>query len=280
LSENLISINTEQFFLYGTLVLYCSSYLLYIAWPKLPVSRITRDNSFLVLSLLGQVMLSIVIAIRWARTGHGPFINLYEILLSNLWSLSLIYLLFFLYLRKVRAVTAVAAPVFLLFLLWLLLVSAPDTPLPATFDSIWLYYHVVFGKLFLGTLLIAAVLHMGKLLLETNLGHCYLKEVPGRAYMEAVAYRILALSFIFDSLMLVIGSIWAQDAWGRYWAWDPLETWSFLTWLSLVLVLHARYLKRFSDQLVSCMVIGTFLLAFVTFFGVPFLSTAPHKGIF
>jgi ABC-type transport system involved in cytochrome c biogenesis permease subunit len=78
--------------------------------------------------------------------------------------------------------------------------------------------------------------------------------------------------------MLIVGAVWAQDAWGRYWAWDPLETWAFATWLALALVLHARATFRPAPRWHGAMLIAVFVLAFLTFFGVPFISTAPHKG--
>jgi ABC-type transport system involved in cytochrome c biogenesis permease subunit len=88
----------------------------------------------------------------------------------------------------------------------------------------------------------------------------------------------MAIGFIFESLMLVAGAIWAQDAWGRYWAWDPLETWSFLTWLVLGIGLHARVTFKLSPRTGAILVISVFVIAFLTFFGMPFISTTPHKG--
>jgi ABC-type transport system involved in cytochrome c biogenesis permease subunit len=72
--------------------------------------------------------------------------------------------------------------------------------------------------------------------------------------------------------------VWAQDAWGRYWAWDPLETWAFLTWLLLVGGLHARQSMRLQPATGAWLVVAVFVVAFLTFFGVPFVSVAPHKG--
>jgi len=83
---------------------------------------------------------------------------------------------------------------------------------------------------------------------------------------------------IFDSLMLIAGAVWAQDAWGRYWAWDPIETWAFLTWLMLGAALHVRITFKPSPRRGAILVLATFVLGFLTFFGVPFITMAPHKG--
>ena len=94
-----------------------------------------------------------------------------------------------------------------------------------------------------------------------------------------LAYRLVAISFLFQTLMLVVGAIWAQDAWGRYWAWDPIETWSFLTWVSVLYYLHARKQIKGSQLKSAAIVLCIFVLAFLTFFGVPFVSESPHKGM-
>ena len=78
--------------------------------------------------------------------------------------------------------------------------------------------------------------------------------------------------------MLIAGAIWAQDAWGRYWAWDPLETWSFITWLLLALALHVRVTFKPTPVRTAWMVMVVFVMAFLTFFGVPFISESTHKG--
>ena len=78
--------------------------------------------------------------------------------------------------------------------------------------------------------------------------------------------------------MLIAGAVWAQDAWGRYWNWDPLETWAFATWVAMVAALHARIAFRMPESVGYGLVAGVFVLAFLTFFGVPYVSTAAHQG--
>jgi ABC-type transport system involved in cytochrome c biogenesis permease subunit len=87
-------------------------------------------------------------------------------------------------------------------------------------------------------------------------------------------------AFICHSFMLVAGAVWAHSAWGHYWSWDPLETWTLVTWLMLGGTLHARATFRNMPQgMGHVLVLAAFAVAFLTFFGVPFFSIAPHKGL-
>ncbi len=221
----------------------------------------------------GLAVHSASIALRWERVDHGPFINLYEILSSNLWSLMLAYLLFLPWAAKHREAGKYVVPLLAMLMLWLLLTTPRDTYLPATYDTVWLYFHVVTGKVFLGLLMLSAAVSIAE---ARRRGAMPADNSDSAA--ASLAYRLLAFAFVFESMMLLFGAIWAQDAWGRYWAWDPLETWAFLTWLSVVFVLHWR-LKYSHRRWFAALVGACFVIAFLTFFGVPFVSTAPHKGM-
>lgn len=212
------------------------------------------------------------LGLRWERVGHGPFISMFEVLSSNVWSLSLLFLVAFAKVRAVRPAAAVALPVVFVLLAWMLQTHPDDGHFPATYRTLWLYAHVAFGKVFLGALLVATAV-AGLVLLGARRA-----AAQESAEMERLALRFLALAFVFESLMLVTGAIWAQDAWGRYWAWDPLETWSFVTWISVAALLHARVSFRVPPRATAAMIVSVFAVAFLTFFGMPFVSTALHKG--
>jgi ABC-type transport system involved in cytochrome c biogenesis permease subunit len=102
--------------------------------------------------------------------------------------------------------------------------------------------------------------------------------MPSSSALDELSSRFMIVGFIFQTLMLIVGAIWAQDAWGRYWAWDPLETWSFVTWLSVIFYMHLRYIQSSVPVVNACLVLLTFALAYLTFFGVPFFSYAAHQG--
>ena len=215
---------------------------------------------------------TVALVIRWATLGHGPFTTLHEILSSSLWSLSLVYAAACLATRELRQTFAVAAPVLLLLAAWLLVANPGPGHLPPTYDTPLLYLHAVVGKAYLGLLLAAVALGLMPWLRRGRL------PLADELRYDQLAHRFAAVAFIAQTLMLIVGAVWAQDAWGRWWAWDPLESWAFASWLALAATLHARVTLRPRPVVHGWWLAGCFVLAFLTFFGVPFVSLAPHKG--
>jgi ABC-type transport system involved in cytochrome c biogenesis permease subunit len=217
------------------------------------------------------------LVLRWSAHGHGPFTTLYEILSSNLWSLSLVFALSCLLVREVRSAFVTAAPVLLVLGSWLLIADDGRGHIPATYDTPLLYLHTLVGKIYLGLLLVAVALGVLPVLRRAP-PFARLGGTVGDARFDELAHRFAALAFVFELLMLIVGAVWAQDAWGRYWAWDPLESWAFVSWIALAAALHARTTYRPAPGRFGLWLACCFALAFLTFFGVPYLSVAPHKG--
>jgi len=228
--------------------------------------------------LLGWSILTVAISVRWIRLGHGPFISMYEILLSNLWSLLTIWLIVYWRKSSLRSVLVFVLPIFFLFMGWLLLARPGEVFFPPTYHTLWLYIHVLLGKLFFGILMIAMSLAL-TIIISPIFSKKFYQNIPRFKQIEELITQLLLLALIFDSLMLIAGAIWAQDAWGRFWAWDPLETWSFICWLTIALLLHVRITWKLPKMIYAWAVIAIFCLAFVTFYGIPFISPAPHQGV-
>jgi len=225
---------------------------------------------------IGAALLCMAVLERWLRLGHGPFLSLYELLLSNLLTLGLLYALAYWRVPQVRPGAVVVLPILLLLAVWTLSLSPDATRLPPTYDNPWLWIHVSMGKIFLAACLIATG-NAGILL-----GRAWRRRSQADAQLpalDAVAWRFMALAFVFDSLMLLAGAAWARDAWGRFWDWDPLETWAFVTWLILGTVLHLRITWDLRPWIGWLLIVAVFVLAVLTFFGVPFVSVAAHKGV-
>ena len=262
----------EKFWVDAGIALIVLAAVAALVSDRIPAARRRALSGALPLAI---AMLLAGLAIRWQQSGQGPFLTLYEVLVSNLLTLGLFLFLTCVLVPGARAAAQVALPVLALFGLWALSTSPEITPLPPTFDNPWLWTHVLAGKLFLGACLVATSLALRLFVAPT---FSRVEEVDIRE-LDATVWRFASLAFVFESVMLVAGSAWANDAWGRYWGWDPLETWAFLTWLLLGIVLHARLAWRLPKRLAWVGMCAVFALAVLTFFGVPFLSIAPHKGV-
>ena len=198
---------------------------------------------------------------------------MYEILLSNVFSLGLVALLIVFMSPAARAALPVVVAVLAVLATWGLTVSDGATLLPPTYSNPWLWVHVGFGKPFLGFLLVATGLAVTIVWRFAVAG-----TATDTSARVATLWRCFSTSFVFESLMLIAGAVWARDAWGRYWQWDPLETWAFLTWVLAAMVLHLRATRRIPEVVAVGGVVVVFTVAFMTFFGFPYLSPAPHKG--
>ena len=228
---------------------------------------------------LGVLLLTIALAARWIRIGHGPWISLFELLMSQLWSLGLIFALLYWRLPGLRPSAVIVLPVMWILGSWVLTLEPDVSHFPSTYYNSWKWFHVGLGKVFLALLLAGVGLGGVMILRRTERGRQWFRAMPSDAVIDKLAWRLMMLALVFDSLMLIAGAVWAQDAWGRYWAWDALETSAFLTWLLLAVGLHVRLSYKVPPWLSGLIIIGIFVLAFTTYFGTPYLSPSAHKGV-
>ncbi|HKK55695.1 cytochrome c biogenesis protein [Marinobacter sp.] len=237
------------------------------------------ERTVLAILALALLLHTAFLAIRWVRLGHGPYLTMFDILSSNIWSFMLIFLIVYWRYQVVRPASAIIMPVIFMLMGWMQLSDNTPGHLPSHYNTLWLYIHISFAKVFSGMVLVAVGLSGIILLRHLQPARERFARLPVNGSLADLAYRFMAIALIFHSLMLVAGAIWAHDAWGRYWNWNALETWSFITWLLLAFAIHLRITFKPSPELSAVLVIGVFSLAFLTFYGVPFFSNAPHKGV-
>lgn len=224
------------------------------------------------------VLHTVAIGARWERIGHLPFVNIFEMLSANVWGLMAAVILAYALLPKLRIVAALLLPIIMLITAWMLVVPKQDSMLPSTYYTVWLFIHIGFIKLFLGASFVALGIAGVILFRKAGIGVERFARLPDDKALDVTAYRCMALALVFDTLGIVAGAIWAQDAWGRYWSWDPLEVWSLVTWLSIGLMLHVRASFRTPPNTNAVLIVLAFVVAFFTFFGIPFVSETLHKG--
>lgn len=237
-----------------------------------------HDKPVLVLLSLALSFNTVSLATRWIRQGHGPYVDFWEAISSGVWGYHLALLIACLMIKRIRPMLCLILPVLSSMVIWNIFVTPRDTLLPVIFDTVWLPVHIIVGKVFIGCVLVALSISL-VVLMRRFAPSLKFASMPENLALDELASRFILTGFVFQTLMLIVGAIWAQDAWGRYWNWDPLETWSFLTWLSVIFYLHLRFVQRSLPVVNACLILGTFILAFLTFFGVPFLSNAAHQGV-
>lgn len=285
--ENVIGQATELPWLWAGLVAYALATFIAVAGVIRTQGRavgamaVSRSHEKLVLMIVatGVALIAIALAERWVRIGHGPFVNLFELLMSQLFSLGLVFTIVYWRMPILRPSAVVALPLMGVLGGWVLALQPIDTPLPPTYHNDWLWAHVGLGKIFLSLSLVGTGLAGVILLRHTRRFAAWFRQMPADEVLDGLAWRFMLLAFIFHSLMLTAGAVWAQDAWGRYWAWDALETSSFLNWLLLGASIHARLTYRIPIRVGAMAIIAVFVFAFITYFGTPFYSEAAHKGV-
>lgn len=245
-----------------------------------PASAPVRSNERWVLLLIitGVLLLASALGVRWERLGHGPFVNLFELLTSQLFSLGLVFSLVYWRVPALRTAAVVVMPLIWILGSWVLFLEPADSHFPPTYGNDWLWVHVGVGKIFLSFCLVAAGLAGVILLRSLSLCGRWFAHMS-EAALDQLAWRFMMLALVFDSLMLIAGAVWAQDAWGRYWSWDALETSSFMTWLAIGASIHARITYKIPVRIGAIAILFIFGLAFMTYFGTPYYSEAAHKGV-
>ncbi len=176
--------------------------------------------------------------------GHVPVSNLYEVFV--LFVLIVLALQLRLQnepaLRSLGVLLAPAAACASVFLVWYAGARGAHElqPLVPALDSYWMKLHVPANFIGYGAFCLAALCSAGWL----AAGHAGLaRRLPSRALLEETSYRLIALGFVFFTIATVLGALWAAEAWGGYWSWDPKETWALIVWLNYAAWLHQRLVK-------------------------------------
>lgn len=141
-------------------------------------------------------------------------------------------------------------------------------PIPAL-QSNWLILHVSFafiGEAFFVIAFVAAVYYL------------LTKSEEKKKNLDSLVYTAIAIGYpIYTAGALIFGAIWASDAWGSFWSWDPKETWALITWIVYTAYLHSRFVKKFRGKVSAWLSIIGFVFTIFTFFGVNYLLPGLHS---
>lgn len=286
-------VNVSFFMLLITLIIY---------WLNLIVTNINllkqTSKAFIVII---NVCLSISLSIRWFTNNYFPLSNLYESLIFLTWALTFVQLLIENQ-SKSKLIGAINLPI-ALFTIGFATLSLPNemklaSPLVPALKSNWLMMHVSVMMVSYSTLIIGSLLSILFLIISkgqniTLQGNSYETTIKTNIIINSkldnsmrlnllesidnLSYRIIGLGFPLLTIGIISGAVWANEAWGSYWSWDPKETWALITWLIFAIYLHTRLNKAWQGKKPALIASLGFIIVWVCYLGVNFLGQGLHS---
>ncbi len=223
--------------------------------------------------------------VRWyesyllgADIGYIPVSNLYEVFVL----FCLITALFYLYYEARYATRQLGSFVLLVisaavgFLLWYTIArdAAQIQPLVPALQSWWMKIHVPANFIGYGTFSLAAM--VGVAYLVKSKGYL-VDRLPALEVLDDVMYKAIAVGFAFFTIATILGALWAAEAWGGYWSWDPKETWALIVWLNYAAWLHMRLMKGLRGQVAAWWAVVGLLVTTFAFLGVNMFLSGLHS---
>lgn len=209
------------------------------------------------------------IIFRWYASGRIPVMVSYEHYQLGSWFVGLVTIAGGLLYRQMR-ITALGSSVVMLLMLGVgMNTYAAMDPLRPPFKSNWLFIHIGFAWFAWGCFVVATVLAFAYLMKRPGREHGpLLMRFPTRTVMDELMMKMVLFGFICQGLMISAGAVWAHQLWGRYWGWDPIETWSLVCWLAYGLVLHLRLMMNWQGNRMAIAVLLALATAIMYFWGI------------
>lgn len=262
------------------------AYIAYLFAPESFIGRVATWSAWFATYAGGTALL-----LRWHESylfdmdmGHAPVSNLYEVFILLFIITAAVYLSFE---RRYQAKAMGAFVMFLVsagvfFGIWLDSIGQGDIkPLVPALQSYWMKIHVPMNFVGYGAFAVACGAGMAYLLrhrLEAKGGDSrMLKIFPTLDQLDQLAYKSVAVGFPAFTLATILGAVWAAEAWGGYWSWDPKETWALIVWLVYGAYLHARVSHGWHGKALAWWAVAGFLVTIFCFLGVNMYLSGLHS---
>lgn len=253
-----------------------------IEGPEGPQHVLTADsvspgwrlaNIGLSLSWLSAGLLLVGVILRGLWADRAPWGNMYEYSLTSALGILLVYLVWSTQ-RDLRWLGLfITMPALLTLGLAVTVLYTEAAQLVPALKSYWLVIHVLAAIICGGAFTVAAATAGLSLIADRH----WIKQLPSRETLEKLTHRIVAFSFPLWTFAVVAGAIWAENAWGRYWGWDPKETWAFITWVIFAAYLHARSTAGWKHNKASVIAIMGWSAFLINYFGVNIFVNSLHS---
>nr|YP_009237467.1 cytochrome c heme attachment protein [Wildemania schizophylla]AKS28514.1 cytochrome c heme attachment protein [Wildemania schizophylla] len=295
-------------FAFGGLLITMLVYWFSLAFPGIFI----LNKIATLFTILVNISLSLTLSSRWFANGYFPLSNLYESLLFLAWTLTLVHLLIESKTRS-RLIGAIAVPV-AMFVTAFASLALPRgmqqaSPLVPALKSNWLMMHVSIMMLSYSILILGSLLSILFLFItrgqDINLKGSSVGTGSYRAQaidktapiivsdqssilinstrmnllesIDNLSYRTIGLGFPLLTIGIIAGAVWANEAWGSYWSWDPKETWALITWLIFAAYLHSRITKSWQGKKPAILASVGFIVVWICYLGVNFLGKGLHS---
>lgn len=291
-----------MFFDYQLPVIAC--FLLFFAMIMYWISLYLPKNNlvFQISTMLvvgSNFIFAFTLFMRWVGESYFPLSNLYESLIFLSWGISTIHL-FVEFQTKSRIIGSIASPI-MFFLSGFSSLTLPTDmqkalPLVPSLQSNWLMMHVTMMMISYATLIVGSLLSllylafisfprmnrtnavsMTSSTVETTVSQINYSKLSLLQTVDLWSYRIIGLGFPFLTIGIISGAVWANEAWGSYWSWDPKETWALITWLVFAIYLHSRLLKGWQGKQAAILGSCGFFVIWICYLGVNFLGKGLHS---
>ncbi len=248
---------------WATMVVYAAAVALQIGAEVLRAARLKTPGRVALLVALG--LHSVLVAWRWISTGHVPVVGNFENALLGGWFIAAMAA--WAAQRERHPLVAAAALPFALLVLGGGALSGTDpSPFVASLRSFWLFIHVFFAWLAYGAYTVAC--GAGIVYLTRTRNGSTPPPKNDLARLDELMFRSTTFGFVTDAIMIAAGAIWAKDLWGSYWSWDPVETWSLVSWVIYGLVLHLRTTLGWRGRPIAWILVFAVVTVIITFWGV------------
>ncbi len=247
-------------------------------------------GSFLTWSAVTMGMTGLMV--RWRESylispdvGHIPVSNLYEVFILFAIVTALVYLFYErrYHIRGLGGFILLVISAAVAFQLWYTFDrhASDIQPLVPALQSYWMKIHVPANFIGYGAFSIAAMISVAYLLKSwqqtTRPQGRLAKALPDLALMDDLMYKTIALGFAFFTLATILGALWAAEAWGGYWSWDPKETWALIVWLNYAAWLHMRMTKGWRGRPMAWWAVIGLGVTLFAFLGVNMFLSGLHS---
>ena len=267
--------NIEAIFFWIAIWIYGLGFFSFLYGAVFRRDRGLRSGWYL--TITGLSMQTVSMGTRWAATGHPPVMGVYENSMLGGWFIVALFLSIRLWNQRLEVAGVGILPIVLLMMGRGIMGDPVLQPLSPPYRSNWLWFHIFFAWVAYGAFCAGASLGAIYILKERWIkkGHKkggIFEKLPGLDIFNDITLKVIIFGFIALTVEIGAGAIWAYGLWGRYWGWDPVETWSLITWLAYGTYIHLGVTLGWKGRRMAWLAILALIFVFITFGGIGFIG--------